>query len=34
MKTISFKIEIFIILFRTMQKLALKNLKTAKKQKI
>lgn len=34
MKTISLKIEIFIVLFRSMQKFALKNLKTAKKQKI
>ena len=34
MKTLSLKIEIFIVLFRIMQKFALKNLKTAKKQKI
>lgn len=34
MKTLILKIEIFIVFFRTMQKFALKNLKTAKKQKI
>lgn len=34
MKTLNLKIEKFIVFFRVMQKFALKNLKTAKKQKI
>ena len=34
MKTLNLKIEKFIVFFRVVQKIALKNLKTAKKQKI
>ena len=34
MKTLNLKIEIFIVFFRVVQNFALKNLKTAKKQKI
>lgn len=34
MKTLNLKIEKFIFFFRVVQKFALKNLKTAKKQKI
>lgn len=34
MKTQNLKIENLLIFFRVMQKIALKNLKTAKKQKI
>lgn len=34
MKTLNLKIEIFIVFFRAVQNFALKNLKTAKKQKI
>lgn len=33
MKTLNLKIEIFIVFFRVVQNFALKNLKTAKKQK-